>query len=1448
MHLICIIKYICRHIRMIYSTKICSIEWSIGLFFGFLSFYFKESSVESNYRITEFSPRVVRRDYGKIKRNFQAPNLPSLQVESYNRFLNKELREIIASFFPITSLNGKYTIEFNDISFSEPERSEEKARSESKTYEVSLYADLSLVNHEAATSSRSKRTKTKVSKDGIFFANIPLMSSNGSFIVNGIEKFVIAQIVRSPGAYILRKSQIKLSNNRKRSQEGYVCEVLPAKGILMFIYIAENKDFVQVVIRDITGESVKVFSITTILKALGLSQKEILKIYNNNEYIIRTVNSEKYNYENILQDQEIKNLKIDFFSEKDNPKDHRGLPIDKYLREIVFDYYGKEKEIDDFLLNLDKNPDELKGNDLEQYNKLVVAKNLMLDKIIAEKAAKNVINELSISTKSFDNSSDKTIEPNYQLLLWQYFFQKRHYDLSLAGRYKFVRKLRVSERLYQQTIAQDIYNSRTKQLVIPKGTLMTKVEIDLIKTLTKNKELSIVHDIDFVEKSPGYQNVNIAHQYESILVYTDNETRSQITPIIGIDGSDDSVETLTIPDLISIVSYIINLPHNIGYYDDIDHLGNKRLKLINELLRTRVQTGMLRIERHIKDKLAIADGANKNTEFNEITGEFEEVEKPTRLTIKSVINSKPFQLVIKDFFNTHQLTQFLDQQNPLAELTNKRRISAMGPGGISREDPNLDIRDVHYSHYGRICPIETPEGFNIGLIMSLAFYAEIDQNGFLMAPYYKVKDGVITDQVEKLTALREDEYIIAEASANMKVDANGKIRDQGIIARYRSSQELYDPKQVDYIDVAPKQVVSIATNLIPFLENDDSSRALMGANMQRQATPLLKPYAPVVGTGVEYKIAHDSGMVILAKNGGEVSYVDSHKIVIKTKEGTEDYYSLIKFQKSNQNTSYNQVPIVTVGEKVEKFQTIADGAAMRNGELALGQNVLVAFTTWRGYNYEDAIIISDRLLKEDVYTSISINEHVVQCVRTKNGDEEITRDIPNVPDEAKLYLDEDGVIMIGAEVKEGDILVGKISPKGQVDLSAEEKLLQAIFGEKTKNIRESSLKVPHGGDGVVAAVHRFNIARGDELGDDVIELVKVYIVQKRKIQIGDKLAGRHGNKGIVSKIVPREDMPHLEDGTPIDIVLNPLGVPSRMNIGQIFELHLGLAARQIAQQELIKATFSHDGDKTLAKLFGLTSLGAKSLIKAAKEHCKSRNIKTHEEAINKIKAIDVDVILKQVGMSRDDLSYKIATPVFEGVNMNDLRTVMAEAGIDTEKTHGKFKLIDGRTGEPFEKPISVGVMYMLKLDHMVDDKVHSRAVGPYSKITQQPLGGRSQMGGQRFGEMEVWALQAYGAAHNLRELLTIKSDDVRGRNLTYNAIIKGREIPVPGIPESFKLLTKELQGLGLAVNIIYDDNTKDDVNSYTVVDEKDDEYEEQYDRSMTQVFNIDDDDDFGDKY
>ncbi|MDE7087990.1 MAG: DNA-directed RNA polymerase subunit beta [Malacoplasma sp.] len=1352
---------------------------------------------KKNFTDNKLSKYVLRRDYSKIEKNFDEPNLLNLQKDAFNRFIEKELENTIKSIFPISSIGKRYTLEYLDMKLEDPKRTEKEARNEGKTYDRPLYVNLAIIDNESGevkkTGSKGGKSKTS-NNDGIFFASIPMITEKGTFIVNGIEKFVISQIVRSPGAYILTKSQIKLSNSRKRIQEGYICEILPSKGTLFFIFMPENKDFIQVMFRDAIGESTHTVSVTAFLKAIGLNEKEILNIFGNHKLIKNSLNNEVYNKKDVFETDELTSFRKNLSSSDSS----RSYGVDTKLRDLYKQYASLKNEL------------EKEGKNAAKEKELEEIVNI----IISENAAKDLVVNLSISTKSIDsrfklNSKDIS----YQSIIYNHFFNVKSFDLSKAGRYKMNRKMRLSERLYQRVLAEDLKDSKGK-LLVKKNSLIQKHELDTIKTLTKTGELGIIHEVNLDSRIAKLAGGPV--RYEKINVYQDNDSQEEFIPIIGTDTSIDKA-TLTISDILSIISYVINLNYDIGFYDDIDHLGNKRLKLIDELLKTRAQAGLVRIEKFINDKLAIADGANKSQEA------VEEANKKA-LTVKSIINTKPFQISFKEFFNSHQLTQFLDQQNPLAELTNKRRISAMGPGGISREDPNLDIRDVHYSHYGKICPIETPEGMNIGLIMSLATYASTDSNGFLKTPYRIVKNGVITDEIKWLTALEEDEYIIA--CSNLNVEKN-KFKEDKVLCRYRSSWEFFDVKNVDFIDISPKQVVSIAASSIPFLENDDANRALMGANMQRQATPLISPVAPIVGTGNEYKIAHDSGMAVVYEENkeGVVTYVDGS--LIKIKHGSDEKtYELTKFNKSNQNTCNNQVPIVSLGDKVTKGSTIADGPAMSNGELALGQNVLVAFTTWSGYNYEDAIILSKRLFIDDIFTSIHIVEYSVECLKTKNGDEEITRDIPNVSETSKKYLDDEGIIMVGAEVKEGDILVGKISPKGQVELTSEEKLLQAIFGDKSKNHKETSLKVPHGGEGTVAMVKRFKVEDDYELNADVIEQIKVYVVQKRKIQIGDKMAGRHGNKGIISKIVPVEDMPHLEDGTTIDIMLNPLGVPSRMNIGQILELHLGIAMRKLALIKLLELYFDKKKPEDYSLLFGINEEVSKTLISNIDKIISEKKIKDLKQAKKEFTDFDLSLVLSRSGIPREKLIYKTATPVFEGVNRSDLKDVMAEAGIDPinnelgKGKNGKFKLIDGRTGEYFDGEISVGIMYMLKLDHMVDDKIHSRSVGPYSKITQQPLGGKSQNGGQRFGEMEVWALEAYGAAHNLRELLTIKSDDVKGRNNTYNAIIKGKPIPESGLPESFKLLTKQLQGLGLQVNITKNNdsgkNSKSfkDINDY----------------------------------
>ena len=1234
--------------------------------------------------------------------------------------------------------------------------------------------------------------KKKNNVKGIFFCDVPIMTHKGTFIVNGIEKIVISQILRSPGPYMFSKTQIKLSNSRKRSIEGNICEMLPSKGLLFNVYVPKGKDYIMIIFRNVTGDSTTTMPITSFLQALGMSKEEILETFDNNEYILNSFKKDSaHTFKSIWESSEITSIakSININEEQDDKKLRN---IDSKLRSIIFEILVYDNKI--------KNADD------KEKEKLLLERKELESKLVTEKTAKDIIEQLSISTRAHDTkmrvSNDKTV--CYQSIIHRQFFSIKTYDLSLAGRYKMNRKLRLSERLYHQILAEDLKTIDGK-ILFKKGTIIQKNELDKIKELTKEGKLGVVKEVSVANK------INIKeYEYESkiekISIYKDSEQQTDSIPIIGIDNEINNL-SLTLSDLISIVSYVINLQYEIGTFDDIDHLGNKRIKLIHELLKQKINVGLARLEKFINEKLANADGANNSEE-----------EKAKEVTIKSIINAKPVQIAIKDFFNSHQLIQFIDQQNPLSELTNKRRISAMGPGGISREDPNLDIRDVHYSQYGKICPIETPEGMNIGLIMSLATLAKIDEKGFLISPYWKVKDGVITDEIEWLTALREDEYVIACSTKDVE---NNRFTEKKVLCRFRSAIDFMDAKQIDYVDVSPKQVVSIAASCIPFLENNDANRALMGANMQRQATPLIRPFSPIVATGNEFKIAHDSGMAIVyeEKSPGIVKYVDGNTIEIENKDGVKKY-SLNKYIKSNQNTCNNQTPIVEVGQKVKYNETIADGPAMQNGELSLGQNMLVGFTTWSGYNYEDAIILSKRLVTDDIYTSIHISEYTVECVRTKNGDEEITRDLPNVSTNAKRFLDEDGVIIVGAEVKEGDVLVGKISPKGSVEFTSEEKLLQAIFGEKTKNVKETSLKVPHGGEGTIAAVKRFKVQDGYELDDDVIEQVKVYIAQKRKIQIGDKMAGRHGNKGIISKIVPIEDMPHLEDGTPLDIMLNPLGVPSRMNIGQILEIHLGFAMRHITLHKVLELVIDKEHPAKFKQWFGINETSATALKKAVDKILKEKKITNLADAKHNFTDLDFSIALSNAGLTRDQIYAKVSTPVFEGVEKQELIDIMTEAGIspisskEGQGKDGKFKLIDGRTGEYLDGNISIGIMYMLKLDHMVDDKIHARSVGSYSKITQQPLGGKSQNGGQRFGEMEVWALEAYGAAHNLRELLTIKSDDVKGRNNTYNAIIKGTELPPHGLPESFKLLTKQLQGLGLQVEITKENNEVQDIDSY----------------------------------
>ena len=917
----------------------------------------------------------------------------------------------------------------------------------------------------------------------------------------------------------------------------------------------------------------------------------------------------------------------------------------------------------------------------------------------------------------------KTAESSRNLLVAR-FFDPRRYDLAPVGRYKINKKLHLKNRLVGLTLAETLVNPETGEVLFEEGTVLDQERVQaLIPHLEAGlNKVTLYPSEDSVVAQPI--------DLQIIKVYSPKNPE-QVINLIG-NGNIEKIKCLTPADIIASMNYYLYLDQGIGVTDDIDHLANRRIRSVGELLQNQFRIGLSRMERVVRERMSLQDVAT--------------------ITPQQLINIRPVVAAIKEFFGSSQLSQFMDQVNPLGELTHKRRLSALGPGGLTRDRAGYEVRDVHYSHYGRMCPIETPEGPNIGLINSLSSYAKINKYGFIETPYRKVDKSVtphrVTTEIDYLAADEEDLYVVAQA--NSKLNEDGPFAKDLVLARFRSQNIEVNVDQVDYMDVSPKQVVAVATASIPFLENDDSNRALMGANMQRQAVPLINPQSPLIGTGMEYKAAHDSGAALLCKRAGEVVYVDANKVRVRTPEGEVDEYRLTKFARSNAGTCYNQRPIVELGDQVDAVEILADGPSMQNGEMALGQNPLVAFMTWEGYNYEDAVIMSERLVKDDVYTSIHIEEYESESRDTKLGPEEITREIPNVSEDALKYLDKDGIICIGAEVKDGDILVGKVTPKGVTELSAEERLLHAIFGEKAREVRDTSLRVPHGGGGIVHDVKIFTREAGDELAPGVNKLVRVYIVQKRKINEGDKMAGRHGNKGVVSLIMPEEDMPFLPDGTPVDIMLNPLGVPSRMNIGQVLELHLGMAARE--------------------------------------------------------------------------MGIKIATPVFDGASEEDVWATVKEAGLEAD---AKTILYDGRTGEPFDRKVSVGVMYMIKLAHMVDDKLHARSTGPYSLVTQQPLGGKAQFGGQRFGEMEVWALEAYGAAYTLQEILTYKSDDVVGRVKTYEAIVKGQPIPRPGVPESFRVLVKELQALGLDLKVLdehdqeielRDDDDEDEVINFNALD------------------------------
>ena len=1170
--------------------------------------------------------KTLRKNFARHEEVMPMPNLLEIQKTSYREFLDTGLREVFADVGAISDYQGNLELTFIDFRMDEaPKYNVEECKARDATYAAPLKVTVRL---------RNKETE-EIKEQEIFMGDFPLMTHSGTFVINGAERVVVSQIVRSPGVYYGKEVDIKTDLPILTST------VIPYRGAWLEYETDANEVFWVRIDKN------RKLPITSLIRALGLkTDAEILDRFSDDPRIAATL-------------------------EKDPSKTYEDAM-------------------------------------LEIYRKLRPGEPPTVE------AAETLMNNL--------------------------FFDPRRYDLSVVGRYKFNKKLSLWQRVTGYKLAQPVADPATGELLFDEGHLLSKEDARLLDTVgvaevvilvddqplrvQSNKMCDLSHYVDFdpLAECGIKERVRFDVLQELLGQYSGEELKEQIK----LHKDDLVPKHIIIDDILCSINYMNGLARGISVKDDIDHLGNRRLRCVGELLQNQFRIGFSRMERVIRERMTIQD--------------------LDVVTPQSLINIRPVTAAIKEFFGSSPLSQFMDQTNPLAELTHKRRLSALGPGGLSRERANMEVRDVHYSHYGRMCPIETPEGPNIGLISYLASYAKINEYGFVEAPYRKVKkiydengnlkEQVVTDEVEYMTADVEDEYVVAQA--NEPLDEGKHFVRPRVSARRRDEILEIDAEKVDYMDVSPRMMVSVATACIPFLENDDCNRALMGSNMQRQAVPLMVTQQPIVATGMEYKAATDSGTAVLAKNDGIVEKMDANHVVVRNNKGELEDYPLVKFARSNAGTCINQRPIVEVGESVKAGQVLADGPAMRNGEISLGKNALIGFMTWEGYNYEDAVLLNEKIVREDVYTSIHIEEYETESRDTKLGPEEITRDIPNVSEDALKDLDERGIIRIGAEVKSGDILVGKVTPKGETELTAEERLLRAIFGEKAREVRDTSLRVPHGAYGIIVDVKVFTPENSDELQPGVREVVRCYIAQKRKISVGDKMAGRHGNKGVVSRILPQEDMPYLPDGTPLDIVLNPLGVPSRMNIGQVLEVHLGYAAHA--------------------------------------------------------------------------LGCKVATPIFDGATYEDIQAELVKAGLDPE---GKSVLYDGRTGEPFDNKVTVGYVYFLKLHHLVDDKIHARSTGPYSLVTQQPLGGKAQFGGQRFGEMEVWALEAYGAAYTLQEILTVKSDDVTGRVRTYESIVKGHNVPTPGVPESFRVLLKELQSLCLNIQVLDKDGN--------VVDLKEDE-------------------------
>jgi DNA-directed RNA polymerase subunit beta len=1249
-----------------------------------------------SYKLVKYGTKRQRRNYSRVKSNVELPDLIKVQTESFKWFIEKGLAELFRDISPIQNFMENIELWFEDYELDEEKYDIGESKIKDMTYSKPLRVNVKLVNKDTGEIKQQK----------IFMGDFPMMTPTGSFIINGSERVIVSQIVRSAGVFFSENI------DKKTLKSKYLGQVIPTRGAwLEYEMGSKNVLFVKL-------DRSKKIPLTTLLRALGFSSSEqIIETYGESELLSLTL-------------------------AKDVTKDS-GEAI---------------KEV---------------------YSKLRQGETATID-----------------GAKSF---------------LMSRLFDSKRYDLAEVGRYKINKKLDVLSRVHGKRLAYDLVDPETGEVVVEQNTLIDRKTMEKLKDyrhlFTQKLEGVGARDLeydfelelgifrstqvgeerlfDFMSdeallkeiKTQEYREASeyfadyLAHKgvtekmlteefgkqfvkdvkdaFENILeneniyfelaeiqvleVFAKNEEDEEvIVKVIGNNSFEDAVHIVP-SDIVASISYYLNLFDRVGSLDDIDHLGNRRLRLIGELLKNQFRIGLTKMEKNVKDRMS--------------------TKEPEEITPQKLINIRPLTSSLKEFFGSSQLSQFMAQTNPLDELTHKRRISALGPGGLTRDRAGFEVRDVHNSHYGRICPIETPEGQNIGLINSLASYVKVNKYGFMETPYLKVdvrEDGVvhITDEMVYLSADEEERFIIAQG--NTVVDDDLNVVQDSVVARHQGETQMFPKTELELMDVSPKQIVSISTACIPFLEHDDANRALMGANMQRQAIPLLIPEAPFVGTGIEFKAAHDSGSALVCEADGVVEFVDAKVIKVRREDGKLDVYELYKYQRSNQGTCISQKPIVEIGEQVYANQTITDGPSMDQGELALGRNVTVAFMTWNGYNYEDAIIMSERLVKEDIYTSIHIEKYEIEARDTKLGKEEITREIPHVSDEGRKYLDEKGIIIPGAEVFEGDILVGKVTPKGVTDPTPEDKLLLAIFGEKSREVRDTSLKVPHGGGGIVQSVKYFSRANGDELSPGVNEVVRIFIVQKRKINEGDKMAGRHGNKGVISKILPVEDMPYMADGTPIDIMLNPLGVPSRMNIGQVLEIHLGMAAKR--------------------------------------------------------------------------LGLHVATPVFDGVKNSDLAAIMEEAGMAPD---GKQVLYSGQTGEPFDNRISVGVMYMIKLDHMVDDKLHARSVGPYTLVTQQPMGGKAQNGGQRFGEMEVWALEAYGAAYALQEMLTVKSDDLIGRNKVFRAIVDGKSIPQPSLPESFRVLTRELQSLGIYVELINKETGVNEANK-SLVNEDGEDYISKY--------------------